>query len=238
MKKVIIIGASSGIGEALCRVFSEKKYEVGMAARRIELLQNIKNKLPGKAIIKQIDVTRPDEAMVRFKELLEEMGDVDIIILNAGAGHQNQDLSWPIEKLSIDVNITGFTAMINVAFHYFWKKGKGHLVGMSSIAGLRANRFAPAYGSSKSYMSQYLKGLRHKVIKEKINISITDIRPGFVDTAMAQGDKVFWSAPPLKAAQQMFKAIIKKKKTVYITKRWNLIAWLMKILPDFIYNRI
>jgi short-subunit dehydrogenase len=71
-----------------------------------------------------------------------------------------------------------------------------------------------------------------------LSITITDIQPGFVDTAMAKGDGLFWVAPTQKAARQIYKAIQQKKKKVYITKRWAIIAWLLRIMPDFIYNKI
>jgi len=238
MKKAIIIGTSSGIGEALCRIYSAQGYELGMAARRTELMENIRNEMPGTVHIRMLDVTKTNMAMTVLKELLEKMEDVDTIILNSGAGHQNPEMEWEREKVSLDVNIVGFTALANVAFHYFKKRGQGHLVGISSVAGLRGNRFAPAYSASKAYLSQYLEGLRHKSVKENLNITITDIRPGFVDTAMAQGDRVFWSAPPSIAARQIFRAIQQNKKTAYITRRWKMIAAVIRILPDFIYNRI
>jgi len=87
-------------------------------------------------------------------------------------------------------------------------------------------------------MSNYLEGLRKKVAKEKIDITITDIQPGFVDTAMSKGDGLFWVATPQKAAKQIYQVIQQKKKKAYITKRWVIIAWLLKIIPDFIYNKI
>ena len=80
-------------------------------------------------------------------------------------------------------------------------------------------------------MSHYLEGLRLKGLKMKIPVIITDIQPGFVDTAMAQGDKLFWVAPPGTAALQIYEAIEKKKSHAYITKRWRLIAWLLKLTP-------
>jgi short-subunit dehydrogenase len=122
--------------------------------------------------------------------------------------------------------------------HLFFKQGYGHLVGISSIAALRGSRYVPTYPASKAYLSTYLEGLRHKVKYEKLRITITDIKPGFVDTAMAQGDYVFWRAPVAKAAEQIYQAIVKKKKTAYITKRWRLIGWVQKYLPDFLYYRV
>ena len=67
---------------------------------------------------------------------------------------------------------------------------------------------------------------------------VTDIRPGFVDTAMATGDGIFWLVPLEKAAQQIFSAIKRKKRVAYISKRWSLIAFVLKILPAWLLKKI
>jgi short-subunit dehydrogenase len=73
--------------------------------------------------------------------------------------------------------------------------------------------------------------LQHKIKKLRLPITVTDIKPGFVDTEMAQGERLFWMAKPEKAAIQIYEAIKKKKHHAYITKRWRLIAWFFKLLP-------
>jgi len=166
------------------------------------------------------------------------MSDVDVIVISSGIGHINPLLDWSREKETIDTNVSGFVAMAGVAMHYFIQKGSGHLVGISSVAGIRGSNDGPAYNASKAFISNYLEGLSKKVAKEKLAITITDIQPGFVDTAMAKGDGLFWVASPSKAAKQIYKVIQQKKKKAYITKRWTIIAWVLKIIPDFIYNRI
>lgn len=114
----------------------------------------------------------------------------------------------------------------------------GQLVGISSIAAIRGDGDAPAYSASKAFVSNYMEGLRKKVTKLGLIITVTDIQAGFVDTAMAKGDGLFWVASPQKAAQQIYNAIERKRKHVYITKRWRLVGWLMKAMPAFIYDRI
>lgn len=240
MKKVVIIGASSGIGRELAKNFSEHGYIVGLASRRLDLLNELKNSLPNKAYVKQLDLNTPELAIEKLKELLNEMGDVDTIVINSGVGFDNPVLEWCKERPSIDINILGFTAMAVTATDYFIKKGSGHIVGISSVAGIRPFRLCPAYGASKAFISFYLAGLRHKFTQQGFkNIYVTDIRPGFVYTDMTKNNgKMFWVSTVEKAGKQIFNAIVKKKKTVYITKRWNLVAMLMRIIPDFIYNRI
>ncbi|TYB31585.1 MAG: SDR family NAD(P)-dependent oxidoreductase [Candidatus Mcinerneyibacterium aminivorans] len=237
-KSVVIIGASSGIGKGLAYKFSQNGYRVGLVARRINLLKEIAEDIPTRGYVKQIDVTETQKAMSRMKELLKEMKNVDIVVLNAGAGNINHELDWQKEEISIQTNILGFTSLLNVVYHYFRKQQSGHIVGISSIAALFGNRYSPAYSASKTYISKYLDGIRNKTIHDNLNIEITDIMPGFVDTKMAQGEHVFWKVSVAKAVNQIYKAIIKKKKRVYIPKRWRLIAWLINLLPDFILDRI
>ena len=237
-KKAIIVGATSGIGKELAKVVSQNNYIVGLAGRRIQLLDELKEELPGDSFIKRIDVAKPDEALNHLNELIAEMGDVDLIVLSSGIGFINHDLDWAKEKETIDVNVSGFAVMANVAMHHFLSNGSGHLVGISSIAAIRGDDSAPAYNASKAFISNYLAGLRKKISKTGLPIVVTDVQPGFVDTAMAKGDGLFWVASPQKVAQQIYKAIKKKKKHVYVTKRWKLIGWLMKTMPEFIYNRM
>ncbi len=235
--KAIIIGATSGIGKGLAELLASQGCTVGITGRRIELLESLRATRPEAFVAEQMDIARVEEARNIFNRLVERLGSVDLVVINSGTGKRNEELDWAIDKQIIDVNITGCTAIANAAMHLFFKQGYGHLVGISSIAALRGSRYVPTYPASKAYLSTYLEGLRHKVKHEKLPINITDIKPGFVDTAMAQGDYVFWRAPVAKAAEQIYQAIVKKKKVAYITKRWQLIAWVQKWLPDFLYYR-
>ena len=122
--------------------------------------------------------------------------------------------------------------------NYFKKQGYGHLVNISSIAGMRGNGIAPSYNSSKAYQINYLEGLRLNASKSNSSIYVTDVRPGFVDTAMAKGDGLFWVSPVEKAAEQIYAAIKRKKKVVYISKRWRLIGYILKAIPYSILARL
>jgi short-subunit dehydrogenase len=238
MKRAIVIGASSGIGRELAVILAQNGYSIGLAGRRLHLLEELKNILPGPAFSKQMDIVDHAAAMQRVEDLVDEMGGLDLIIISAGIGFINPDLNWLEEKQTIDVNVAGFAAVANVAFRHFVKAGRGHLVGISSIAAIRGSREAPAYNASKAFMSNYLEGLRNRAIKASLPIAVTDIQPGFVDTNMAKGEGLFWVAPPQKAARQIYEAIQRKARRAYVTKRWGLIAWLLKVLPDALYGRL
>ncbi|MEQ8187087.1 MAG: SDR family NAD(P)-dependent oxidoreductase [Candidatus Eremiobacterota bacterium] len=237
MKKVIIIGATSGIGKELARIFSRNGYTVGIAGRRINLLEELKKELSGDVHSQYIDITDTDTAISSLEKLISDMNGTDMIIISSGTGHENPELEWSLEEDTIKTNVAGFTAMAGAAFRYFVKKGSGHLAAISSVAGIRGAGDGPAYNASKAFVSNYLEGLRHRSVKMKIPVTVTDIIPGFVDTAMAKGEGLFWVAPCEKAAIQIYMALEQKKNKVYITKRWALVGALLRIMPDFIYYK-
>lgn len=233
-RKAIVIGATSGIGKALACVLVSDNYIVGVTGRRRELLTELKDIFQDRVYIKELDVANAN-ARDALQALIKKMEDVDIIIISAGTGELG--LNWETEKETIATNVLGFTAMANVAFHYFSSKGSGHIVGISSVGAIRGGGGA-AYNASKAFVGNYLQGLRVHAYKKGKNITITDIQPGFVDTDMAKGTGLFWVATPEKAATQIYSAIRRKKKHAYITRRWRLIAVLLKILPDWVYHRL
>jgi len=236
MKKAIIVGASSGIGRELAKLLVRHDYIVGVTARRTELLTELQAELTDKCHIRTMDIADTANAIETLSSLIAEMGGVDLVVISAGTGHSTLDLQWSNEKDTIDTNVSGFTAIATTAFNYFVKQGHGHLVGISSIAALRGSRQAPAYNASKAFVCNYLEGLRHMAMKSKLPIYVTDIQPGFVDTRMAQGDRIFWRASTEKAARQIYRAIERKKPHAYVTRRWRLIAWVLKILPNWLYK--
>jgi len=236
MKKAIIIGASSGMGRELAKVLVSHDYVVGITGRRTNLLQELQAELPNKCHMRTMDVADTSTAIETFNSLLAEMGGVDLVVISAGTGHGTADLQWPNEKDTIDTNVSGFTAIADTAFNYFIKQGHGHLVGISSIAAIRGGRYAPAYSASKAFVCNYLEGLRHMAMKTKLPIYVTDIQPGFVDTRMAQGDRIFWRASTDKATQQIYRAIERKKPHAYVTRRWRLIAWVLKLMPNWFFR--
>ncbi|TPD65911.1 SDR family NAD(P)-dependent oxidoreductase [Flavobacterium microcysteis] len=238
MKKAIIIGATSGIGKELAKILSKEGYKVGLSGRRNQLLEAIQSENPQTFEILQLDVVEIETLQEKLDDLVDKLGGLDLLVISSGTGDLNPMLDFNIEKITIDTNITGFTFVADWAFRYFEKQHSGHLVGITSIAGLRGNRIAPSYNATKSYQINYLEGLRQKARKSKQDITVTDIRPGFVATDMAKGEGQFWVATPEKAARQIFAAICRKKRTAYITKRWGLIALLLKILPKRMYERM
>ncbi|MFN5422574.1 MAG: SDR family NAD(P)-dependent oxidoreductase [bacterium] len=238
MKKAIIIGATSGIGRALAESLVHEGYVVGVTGRREDLLNSIQEKHPGKIFARKMDVQDVPRIESICDELVAQMGGLDIFIIAAGIGEENKELNFEIENEVIKTNIQGFTCLADWSMSYFKKQGHGHLVNISSIAGIRGNGLAPSYNASKAYQINYLEGLRLNAHRSNIPINVTDVRPGFVDTAMAKGKGMFWVAPVKKAADQIYDAIKRKKQVVYVTKRWRLIGYILKVIPYSILRRI
>ena len=238
MKKAIVIGATSGIGKGIARLLTENNYKVGITGRRTELLNELKNESTNSYLIKTFDITDTINVVEKLEKLTSELRGLDLLILSSGTGDENDNLDFEIEKRTIDTNVTGFTCIVDWTFNYFEKQKHGHLVAISSIGGLRGSRQAPAYNATKAYQINYLEGLRQKATKLKTSIFVTDIRPGFVDTEMAKGEGLFWVMPVKKAVKQIYNAIRNKKKVAYITKRWGLIASILKRIPRILYDKM
>lgn len=140
--------------------------------------------------------------------------------------------------VSDSTNVLGFSVIAVTAMRHFMAEGSDHLVAISSNAGLRGGRCAPAYNASKAFISNYLEGLRQRVTQARLPITVTDVRPGYVDTDMAKGSGQFWVASPRAAAAQIVRAIHRRQACVYVSRRWRLIAWLLKLMPERLYRQI
>lgn len=238
MKKAIVIGASSGIGKALALLLADNGYMVGITGRSAGLLAELEAANPSQIKASAFDATHTEEMGHHLNELVARLGGLDLLVFSSGTGELNPNLAIELEMPAIELNVKAFNAAMVWGCHYFEQQKRGHLTVISSIAGLRGGAFAPAYNASKAYQINYLEGLRQRATKQKLPIAFTDIRPGFVNTAMAKGDQLFWVASPEKAAKQIFQAIQWKKSVKYVSKRWALVAVLFKILPRFVYQRL
>lgn len=233
----VIIGASSGIGEALAHELHRAGWRLGLVARRRDRLEALRETLAPETIVRALDVAQLDAAAA-LEHLFEELGGVDLVIVSAGTGHNNPDLRRELDIDTVTVNVLGFMAVTQAAMHHFIERGRGHLVGISSIAALRGNRTGAAYAASKAFQSVYLDGLRDLARHSGQPIAVTEVQPGGVDTAMLKPDRPFppvarrlFVASPAKAARQITRAIRKRKTHAYITRRYALIAFVLKLLP-------
>lgn len=238
-KKAVIIGATSGIGRALAEELHRRGYTLGLTGRRVERLEELKNKLGSRVYTQFMDVVQTTKAVQYLEDLLSRMNGMDLIVLNAGVSNFRGSAQWKTEKRVIDVNIRGFAALNNFAFNYFEKQGSGQIVGVSSVASLFGYGLSSAYNASKAFVNIYLQGYRQRANHSDADITITNIIPGFVESEMTQGKEgMFWVGEQKRSARQMANAIEAERNRAYITKRWVLIGWLLKLVPNWVLDRI
>jgi short-subunit dehydrogenase len=237
-RTAVIIGASSGIGEALARQLGREGWRLGLMARRLDRLETIARDLAAGTVVRGADVADPSAAAATLEQLIGELGGADLVIISAGTGHLNGALAWEPDRETVAVNVLGFTALAQVAMREFLKKGRGHLIGISSIAALHGSGEAAAYAASKAYQSTYLDGLREIARARGVPIAVTDVQPGFVETAMMKPGRPlpfiirrFFVASAQTAARQILRAIRRRSKHVYITRRWAIIGFLLRRMP-------
>jgi short-subunit dehydrogenase len=225
------------MGKALALRYASRGDIVGITGRRGELLAEIQQQYPDRVHMRAFDV-RDMRNPEQLAPLVEAMGGMDLCIICAGIGTVHPQLNWEIDEQTMDTNVRAFTQVCHWAFDYFSRQKKGHLANISSVSANRGNSFAPAYSASKAYQSTYFEGLHMKAIRMGLDITISDIQPGFVQTREAQGNKRFWVADVNKAAEQIQEGLDRKKLRFYVSRRWALVAWAMKWMPGFVYHRV
>jgi short-subunit dehydrogenase len=212
---------------------------LGGTGRRVERLKELREELGENFHHTEMDITLHNEAKDRLASLTEGMGGMDIIVLNAGISNFPAASITAMEQMVIDVNVSGFVQLFGEAFQYFRNQGHGHIVGISSIAGLFGSSRAAPYSASKAFISTYMQAYRQRSNKLQHDITITNVIPGFVKSEMTEGKRgMFWVANTEKAVRQMLRDIEKKKSYSYITRRWRLVAWLIKLTPNWVLDRV
>jgi short-subunit dehydrogenase len=227
---ILIVGATSGIGRALAEDYINAGHHVAITGRRKEKLDEIKSKFP--SIVPFVhDIRNLEDAQKIIDQTHEKFGNIDLIIISAGIGKFNKELDWDICESVLKTNVIGVTRMLIESYRFFQKQKQGHLVNISSVAAHIGNGMNPSYNASKAYQSNFLEALWMKSKKtNKAKITITDIRPGFVDTRLAQGE-TFWKVDVKTASKSIQKAISRKKRVAYITPRWGIVAVILKWMP-------
>ncbi len=239
-KKIAIIGATSGIGRALTVEMHKRGFIVGATGRRIERLQELEQQLQTHIHTQFMDVVELDDAIDQLDQLKKDMGGLDIIVVNAGvSNYQKESVGRQADLHVINVNVRGFANLASYSFNLFEEQGHGQIVGISSVAGLFGWGLNIPYNASKSFMNTYLQGYRQKANHSDADISVSTIMPGFVESEMTEGKRdLFWVQETEKAAKQIADAIERKKHEAYITKRWRLVGWFVKLIPNWMWNRM
>ena len=236
--KAIIIGASSGMGLEVAKLLLAEGYHLGVAARREDRLQALKQLAPDRVEVQAIDVTA-DDAPARLRSLIDRLGDMDLFFYASGIGKQNRTLSPDIELDTVNTNGMGFTRMIGEAYRYFAERGEGHIAAITSIAGTKGLGPAPSYSATKAMQNVYLQALEQQANARKLKIRFTDIRPGFVDTDLLKGDFHYpMMLKPEKVARQIVKALKNKRHIKVIDWRYALLTALWRRIPRPLWRHL
>lgn len=236
-KKVVIIGATSGIGREVANIYIAQGWKVGIAGRRANELESLQQTAPKQVFIQSIDVTT-DDAPQKLHTLIEQMGGMDVFLLSSGIGKQNYTLQPEIELATAATNVEGFIRMTNAAYHYFEQQGYGHLAVISSIAGTKGLGAAAAYSATKCFQNTYIDALDQLARMNKLNISFTDIRPGFVATPLLKDDSYPMLMKVHDVAKDIVQAIEKKKRTAIIDWKYRILVFFWRLIPKWIWLRL
>ena len=237
MRRIVIIGATSGIGLEIARCYIRKGWRIGIAGRREEALKKLQYSAPDQIEYETIDVTSED-AVQGLERLIEKIGGMDVFLLSSGIGSQNKTLDPVIELNTIRTNAEGFTRMLTAAFNYFKELREGHIAVISSIAGTKGLGAAPAYSATKRFQNHYVDALAQLAHIEKLDIKFTDIRPGFVATDLLKNRDYPLLMQADRVAFRIVKAIDKKQRISVIDNRYKLLVFVWKLIPRWIWERL
>jgi short-subunit dehydrogenase len=245
--KVFITGASSGIGQALAHEYAKRHQNkntiIGLAARRSEHLQNLQQTLQDtykiKCAIYPLDVRDHTALGDAAADFIQQHGTPDVVIANAGVSsgtltEQQQDIA--AFQAVMDINVLGLVHTFQPFISAMRAAGKGQLVGIASVAGIRGLPGAGAYSASKAAAIAYLESLR--VEMQHHNIAVTTIAPGYIRTPMTAINS--YSMPFLMhadvAAAKFVNAIEHKRRFVVIPWQMGWVARLMRFIPPVLWD--
>ena len=240
-RKAIVMGATSGIGLEVIKVLASKGWQVGIAGRRSDVLQQLKDEIPQVVAAQSIDITR-DDATMQLQQLIDRMGGIDLYFHSSGIGYQNPTLDADKELRTVETNAVGMTRMVDAMFNYFAQRPdqEGHIAVMSSIARTRGLGAAPAYSATKRYVSHYLECLSQLcTIRHLRHIHLHDIRPGFVRTPLiADGNRYPMQLDPKRVAQSIVRGIERDRSVITVDWRYRLLVAGWQLLPRWLWVRL
>jgi len=243
MRKIVIVGATSAIAEATCRLFAENGDSLYLIGRGRERLDSISKDLKIRGA-NEVHTYALDMSQInKHKKLLESaelaMGGMDILFVAYGTLPDQKDCeeSINIALREFNTNCTSVISILGHAANIFQSKNKGHIVAITSVAGDRGRKSNYLYGSAKGATSIFLQGLRNRLNDN--GVTVTTIKPGLVDTPMTKSfSKNFLWESPEKIAQGIFKAIDNRCDVVYLPWFWRYIMLAIKLMPEKLFKTL
>lgn len=237
MEKIVIVGASSGIGADLARILAKEGHKVAALARRFDRLEELRSEYPNNIFIYEHDVLQPETVPDLLLQIGKDLGGIDTLVYSSGVmpDVSKDPYAFANDKAMVDVNITGAIAWINEAAKRFEAAGRGTIVGIGSVAGVRGRGAQPVYNASKGFLHIYLESLRNRIAKK--GVKVTTVKPGPVDTEMTKGLNMPMMMPSRTAAE-----IIAKNRhcgnEIYLSFKLKVIFFILRNIPSFLFRRL
>jgi decaprenylphospho-beta-D-erythro-pentofuranosid-2-ulose 2-reductase len=236
--RVLILGATSGIAQALAREFARHGFELVLAGRDGEELEIIQADLRVRYNAKCEMVPFSATNFESHLNFWQSCGELDGVVCCFGVMHAQNEAQndWQTAHEMIEVNYSATVSILNIAASDFEMRERGFIGILSSVAGDRGQKRNYIYGSTKAGVSTYAEGLRTRLFPS--GVSVTTIKPGPVDTGMTFGlDKLPLLASPEKVASDIYRGLRRKADVVYTPAPWRIIMGLLCLLPSWLWKR-
>jgi NAD(P)-dependent dehydrogenase (short-subunit alcohol dehydrogenase family) len=232
-----VIGASTGIGEALVHQLAREGVRVAAVARRIDLLEKLAAQYPGKVIPYAHDVRQFPDAAPLFDRIVADLGQLDCLVYNAGVMPKVEESEYNFDKdrEMVEVNLLGAMAWMNPCGAYMEARRSGTIVGISSVAGDRGRRGNPGYHTSKAALTTYLESLRNRM--SRYGVTVVTVKPGPVKTPMTTGLKLPLMIEADAAAAGIIAHMRAGSVSGYVPAVWGPIMAVISAVPSSIFRR-
>lgn len=244
MKRVVLVGATDGLGRALAAEYASRGFWVTILGRSREKLDALVAELSARhpaATVRGVVCDLVDAARIEpaFREAIEATGHCDLFLYSAGVMTENDGVTCDpeLDAGTIQVNAVAAVRMLGLAANYFRAARRGQIAAISSIASDRGRKGDPAYNASKAALTTYLEGLRNRLFP--FGVKVSTVKPGFVGTRMLKGRKgLFWIVPPDVAARTIADRLEKGHEVFYVYRRWGLFGLALHHVPRFVFKRV
>lgn len=241
LQRILIVGASSGIGEALALHLAGAGKTLGLVARRQAALARVADEVTrrgGKAVVEVSDAADPRAVEASWANLLSQMGGIDAVVYAAGVMPEvgPEEFDTAKDQQVIEINVLGAVAWLNCAARHFAPLGRGVICGIGSVAGDRGRRGAPVYGASKAALHTYLESLRNRLAVR--GVRVVTVKPGPVRTPMLGDKRMPLTVNADVAAAAIARSLSGGPDVVYVHWLWRWIMLAIRSVPSLIFRKL